>query len=48
VQGAQVVRNLLDFARKEDFHLGLTDVNETVEPRPGIDSTRNYVSQHLD
>lgn len=30
-RAAQVVRNLLDFARKEDFHLGLTDVNETVE-----------------
>jgi len=29
-RAAQVVRNLLDFARKEDFHLGLTDVNETV------------------
>lgn len=30
-RAAQVVRNLLDFARKEDFHLGLIDVNETVE-----------------
>lgn len=30
-RAAQVVRNLLDFARKEDFHLGITDVNETVE-----------------
>ena len=30
-RAAQVVRNLLDFARKEDFHLGFTDVNETVE-----------------
>jgi len=29
-RAAQVVRNLLDFARKEEFHLGLTDVNETV------------------
>lgn len=29
-RAAQVVRNLLDFARKEDFHLGSTDVNETV------------------
>jgi two-component system NtrC family sensor kinase len=30
-RATQVVRNLLDFARKEDYHLGLTDVNETVE-----------------
>lgn len=30
-RAAQVVRNLLDFARKEDFHLGLTDINETLE-----------------
>lgn len=30
-RAAQVVRNLLDFARKEDYHLGLTDLNETVE-----------------
>jgi two-component system NtrC family sensor kinase len=27
----QVVRNLLDFARKEDYHLSLTDLNETME-----------------
>jgi two-component system, NtrC family, sensor kinase len=30
-RAAQVVRNLLDFARKEEYHLGLTDVNETME-----------------
>jgi signal transduction histidine kinase len=30
-RAAQVVRNLLDFARKEEYHLGLTDVNETLE-----------------
>jgi two-component system NtrC family sensor kinase len=30
-RAAQVVRNLLDFARKEDYHLGITDVNETIE-----------------
>ena len=30
-RAAQVVRNLLDFARKEEHHLGLTDVNETLE-----------------
>ena len=30
-RAAQVVRNLLDFARKEEVHLGLTDVNETLE-----------------
>jgi two-component system NtrC family sensor kinase len=30
-RATQVVRNLLDFARKEDYHLGMTDVNETVE-----------------
>ncbi len=29
-RAAQVVRNLLDFARKEEYHLGLTDLNETV------------------
>jgi two-component system NtrC family sensor kinase len=30
-RATQVVRNLLDFARKEDYHLRLTDVNETVD-----------------
>ncbi|MBN1147218.1 MAG: GAF domain-containing protein [Anaerolineales bacterium] len=30
-RATQVVRNLLDFARKEDYHLGLTDLNETLE-----------------
>jgi two-component system NtrC family sensor kinase len=30
-RAAQVVRNLLDFARKEEHHLGLTAVNETLE-----------------
>ncbi len=30
-RAAQVVRNLLDFARKEDYHLGLTDLNETIQ-----------------
>ncbi len=30
-RAAQIVRNLLDFARKEDFHLGLTDINDTIE-----------------
>lgn len=30
-RAAQVVRNLLDFARKEEYHLDLTDVNETIE-----------------
>jgi len=30
-RAAQVVRNLLDFARKEEYRLGLTDVNETLE-----------------
>lgn len=30
-RATQVVRNLLDFARKEEVHLGLTDVNETIE-----------------
>jgi len=30
-RAAQVVRNLLDFARKEEYSLGLTDLNETVE-----------------
>jgi two-component system NtrC family sensor kinase len=30
-RATQVVRNLLDFARKEDYHLGLTDVNETLQ-----------------
>lgn len=29
-RATQVVRNLLDFARKEDYHLGLTDINETL------------------
>jgi two-component system NtrC family sensor kinase len=30
-RAAQVVRNLLDFARKEEVHLGRTDVNQTIE-----------------
>jgi len=30
-RAAQVVRNLLDFARKEDYSLALTDLNETME-----------------
>lgn len=30
-RAAQVVRNLLDFARKEEYHLGLTNINETLE-----------------
>lgn len=30
-RATQVVRNLLDFARKEEVHLGLTDLNETIE-----------------
>jgi len=30
-RATQVVRNLLDFARKEEYHLGLTDLNETLE-----------------
>jgi two-component system NtrC family sensor kinase len=30
-RATQVVRNLLDFARKEEYHLGLTDLNDTVE-----------------
>jgi two-component system NtrC family sensor kinase len=30
-RATQVVRNLLDFARKEEVHLGLTNVNETLE-----------------
>jgi two-component system NtrC family sensor kinase len=30
-RATQVVRNLLDFARKETYHLGLTDVNETMQ-----------------
>ena len=30
-RAAQVVRNLLDFARKEEYSLRLTDLNETVE-----------------
>jgi two-component system NtrC family sensor kinase len=29
-RAAQVVRNLLDFARKEEYRLGLTDLNDTV------------------
>jgi two-component system NtrC family sensor kinase len=29
-RAAQVVRNLLDFARKEEYHLGITDLNETL------------------
>lgn len=29
-RAAQVVRNLLDFARKEQYHLGVTDLNETL------------------
>jgi two-component system NtrC family sensor kinase len=30
-RAAQVVRNLLDFARKEDYRLRRTDINETLE-----------------
>jgi two-component system, NtrC family, sensor kinase len=30
-RAAQVVRNLLDFARKDEYHLSVTDVNETIE-----------------
>jgi two-component system NtrC family sensor kinase len=30
-RATQVVRNLLDFARKEEYHLGVTDLNETLE-----------------
>jgi len=30
-RATQVVRNLLDFARKEEYHLGLTEVNETLK-----------------
>ncbi len=30
-RATQVVRNLLDFARKEDYSLSLTDVNDTME-----------------
>jgi two-component system NtrC family sensor kinase len=30
-RATQVVRNLLDFARKEEYHLGYTDLNETME-----------------
>ena len=30
-RAAQEVRNLLDFARKEEYRLGVTDVNETLE-----------------
>ncbi len=30
-RATQVVRNLLDFARKEEYHLGLTNLNETLE-----------------
>jgi two-component system NtrC family sensor kinase len=30
-RATQVVRNLLDFARKEDYSLGLTDLNETLD-----------------
>lgn len=30
-RATQVVRNLLDFARKEEYHLGLTDLNETLQ-----------------
>ncbi|MBN2548773.1 MAG: GAF domain-containing protein [Anaerolineales bacterium] len=29
-RAAQVVRNLLDFARKEQYYLGVTDLNETL------------------
>jgi signal transduction histidine kinase/GAF domain-containing protein len=29
-RAVQVVRNLLDFARKEDYHLGLTNLNENL------------------
>lgn len=30
-RATQVVRNLLDFARKEEYHLGVTNLNETLE-----------------
>ncbi len=30
-RAAQVVRNLLDFARKEEYRLGRTDLNQTIE-----------------
>ena len=30
-RATQVVRNLLDFARKEEYHLAATDINETVQ-----------------
>jgi two-component system NtrC family sensor kinase len=30
-RAVQVVRNLLDFARKEEYHLSLTNVNETIK-----------------
>jgi signal transduction histidine kinase len=30
-RAAQVVRNLLDYARKEEYRLGMTDINETLE-----------------
>ena len=30
-RATQVVRNLLDFARKEEYHLGLTDINDTMQ-----------------
>ena len=30
-RATQVVRNLLDFARKEDYHLSVTNLNQTIE-----------------
>ena len=30
-RAAQVVQNLLDFARKDEYHLEITDINETIE-----------------
>jgi two-component system, NtrC family, sensor kinase len=30
-RATQVVRNLLDFARKEEYHLGVTNLNQTIE-----------------
>ncbi len=30
-RATQVVRNLLDFARKEDYHLAITNINETLQ-----------------
>jgi two-component system, NtrC family, sensor kinase len=30
-RAAQVVQNLLDFSRKDEYHLEITDINETIE-----------------